>query len=193
MLPDIDLLLGVFEIQHRTITHSVVFWSTAFIPVFVKYKRAAIPYFVGVLQHILLGDLVVGRTDLLRPIADLKLGLGLSLLSPLSLALEAAGLAMLLGIAYKAKEPRRSSPILQLLVIIPLAAFVALASVGGILPPIFLEGTDARYLERDLPRLLESPNMQVAILLHLGLIAFLLISARRLSRKGQKLDRPAKN
>jgi membrane-bound metal-dependent hydrolase YbcI (DUF457 family) len=189
MVPDIDLLLGVLEIQHRTITHSVVFWSVAFIPFFVKYRQAAVPYFVAAVQHILLGDLVVGRTDILWPIADVRLGLGLSLLSPISLALEAAGLALLLGIAYKAKEPKRASPALTVLVIFPLAAFVLLASLGDILPPIFLEGTDARYLERDLPRLLSSPNMQIAILLHIGLIAFILISSHRFSRNERNESR----
>jgi len=171
MLPDIDLLLGIFDIQHRTITHSVIFWSLAFVPFFIKYRRVAVPYLMAVSQHILLGDLVVGRTAVFWPIIDLRVGLGLSLLSPISLALEAAGLAILFSLAFKYRDPAKRSLFLQILVLVPLSSFVILASVGDVLPTIFLEGSDARHLERNLPALLLNPNLQVAVILHLGLIA----------------------
>ena len=182
MLPDIDLLLGVFDIQHRTLTHSLIFWSVLFTPVFLKYRRTAVPYFVAVVQHILFGDLVVGRTSILWPIADFRPGLGLSILSPISLALEAIGLAVLLVFVISGRASPKKSLSLLVIATVPLAAFVVLASLGDFLPPIILEGSDARYLERNLPTL-ENPALQFAIFLHIVLIALILVAFAKDSRK----------
>ena len=84
MLPDIDLLLGPFGIPHRTLTHSIIFWSLLFVPFFVKYRVAAFPYFVGVASHILFGDLIVGRTVFLWPWTEVVVGAGLSIFSPVT-------------------------------------------------------------------------------------------------------------
>lgn len=176
MLPDFDLALGVFNIQHRTLTHSLIFWSILFVPVFAKYRWSALPYFVAVTQHIFFGDLIVGRTAILWPL-DFRLGLGLSVLSPLNLALEAAGLAMFSVIALKRKELlSKSSIALRIMVIAPLLGFVALASFSDYLLPVFLEGSDAKHLEKNIPNFLVNPNLQVAILLHLALAGIVLSS-----------------
>jgi len=50
-IPDIDLLLGVFGIKHRTWTHSIILWSLLFLPFFVIYRKSSIPYFVAAVQH----------------------------------------------------------------------------------------------------------------------------------------------
>ena len=182
MLPDVDLLLGIFGIQHRTLTHSVIFWSLFFVPVFLKYRRVAVPYFIAVVQHILFGDLVVGRTAILWPLADQRLGLGFSILSPINLALEAIGLALLFVLIIRNKDLSQEPRSLRIMVVVPLITFVILASLGDFLPSIFLEGSDARYLERNLPNL-ENPGLQVAVFLHLALIALVLSSFLKTDRK----------
>jgi membrane-bound metal-dependent hydrolase YbcI (DUF457 family) len=191
MLPDVDLVLGVFDVQHRTLTHSLLFWSLLFGPFFMRYRLRAVPYFVAVAQHILLGDLVVGRTDILWPL-DVRTGLGLPILSPINLGLEAVGLALFVVLSLKNRDRVLTrSIVLPILVIAPLAGFVALASFSDYFLPIFLEGSDARHLERNLPSLLDNPNLQVAVVLHLGLIVIILLSfmSRRTERRSKELDR----
>jgi len=175
MLPDIDLVLGAFGLQHRTLTHSILFWSLLFAPVFVKYRVDAIPYFVAVSQHVLFGDLLVGKTSIFWPILDARFGLVLPIFSPVNLALEGAGFAMFCFFAIRNGdlELRKLSP-LAVMVIIPLIGFVVLATFSESLLPIFLEGSDANLLERNLPGLLANPVFQAAVILHLALIAIIL-------------------
>jgi membrane-bound metal-dependent hydrolase YbcI (DUF457 family) len=187
MLPDIDLVLGIFGVQHRTVTHSLLFWSILFGPFFARYRLAALPYFVAVAQHILLGDLVVGRTDILWPL-DLRLGLGLPILSPVNLALEAGGLVLFVALSLKTKDLLLTrSAALAIIVIVPLAGFSTIASFSEYLLPVFLEGSDARHLERNLPALLVNPGLQAAVFLHLALIATIvlpfLISKKAVTQK----------
>jgi membrane-bound metal-dependent hydrolase YbcI (DUF457 family) len=180
MLPDIDLILGSLDVAHRTVTHSVIFWSLIFIPFFVKYKKVSLPYFVATTQHILIGDMIVGRTDIFWPVADLRIGLGLPILSPLNLLLEAAGLAIFVVAVVLGKDrshiaDRKKSASLALLVVIPLATFVILSSNEGLLTSFLLEQSDARFLERDLPSLLDSRYLQIALAMHLSLIVFIAV------------------
>ena len=175
MLPDIDLLLGSLNIEHRTLTHSIIFWSLVFIPFFAKYRKVALPYFVAAIQHILMGDLIVGRTNILWPLADFKIGLGFPILSPLNLLLEASGLIlftalMVLGKDRSLQPNTRRSAILASIVAIPIAAFVILSSYEGILNSFLLEQSDARYLEKNIASLLDSRYLQLAGAMHLGLL-----------------------
>jgi membrane-bound metal-dependent hydrolase YbcI (DUF457 family) len=187
MLPDIDLLLGILDIQHRTLTHSIVFWSFVFAPVFLKYRKLVIPYFVAVIQHILLGDLIVGKTAILWPIADFRPGLGLPILSPIGLALEAVGLALMLVLVISSKRQVKKSPSLLVIAAVPLIAFVLLASLGEFLPPILLESSDAQYLERNLPTL-ENPALQFAVFLHIMLLALILFVFARDAKKNVRSE-----
>ena len=107
-LPDVDLLLGVFGMHHRTWTHSILIWSVAFTPFFIKYKKTTIPYFVAVISHIILGDAIVGRINPIWPIGKFNFSLGYGLLSIENIVLEAAGLAIFLFWAFKSKEARTS-------------------------------------------------------------------------------------
>ncbi len=180
MLPDIDLILGSFDIAHRTVTHSIIFWSLIFIPFFVKYKKVALPYFVAVAQHILIGDLIVGRTNILWPVVDIRIGLGFPILSPLNLLLEAAGLAIFVAAVVLGKDrsylaDRKKSAVLALLVVIPLATFVILSSYEGLLTSFLLEQSDAKHLEKNLSSLLDSRYLQITVAMHLSLIFFIVI------------------
>lgn len=192
MLPDVDLILGSFDIGHRTVTHSIIFWSLLFVPFFVKYRKVALPYFVAASQHILIGDIIVGRTNILWPVADLRIGLGFPILSPLNLLLEAAGLVLLVAVVVLGKERshlagRKKSAVLALLVVIPFATFVILASSEGLLTSFLLEQSDARHLEKNLPSLLDSRNLQIAVAMHLSFVFFIgihfIATSKRLFRR----------
>ncbi|MGH9992660.1 MAG: metal-dependent hydrolase [Nitrososphaera sp.] len=186
ILPDIDLIFGSLGVQHRTLTHSIVFWSILFVPFFVKHRATSIPYFVALIQHILIGDLIVGKTSILWPIADLKIGLGLTILSPVNLVLEGAGLAVFAALIFGKDRlflfgPRKPG-VLAVLVIVPLAGFVVFVSGGGQLGAILLEHSDAKYLERSIPSLLSSGYLQAAIAMHLGLLSILILPFLQHSR-----------
>ncbi len=62
ILPDIDLafeeLTGI--LIHRGPTHSLIIAVLVFLPIFVIYRKKALPYFLALLSHSLLGDFLVG-------------------------------------------------------------------------------------------------------------------------------------
>ncbi|MEM0029881.1 MAG: metal-dependent hydrolase [Candidatus Nitrosocaldus sp.] len=121
MVPDADILLQEY-IRHRSLTHSIIFWSIIFIPFFIIYRKRSIPYFIAVIQHIMLGDVIVASTNVLWP-WKYEMGMGFSLLSPLNIVMESIGLglALLLIIKYDRVIIARSrGNILGLVVILPL-------------------------------------------------------------------------
>jgi LexA-binding, inner membrane-associated putative hydrolase len=59
ILPDIDILAGIHNF-HRGPTHSVIAAILIFIPFFIVYRKRAFPYFLALISHALIGDLVVG-------------------------------------------------------------------------------------------------------------------------------------
>lgn len=186
IMPDIDLLLGAAGLQHRTLTHSVLFWLFLFAPIFAKYRRVALPYFVAVTQHILYGDLVVGSTPILWPLWDLKFGLGLSILSPTNLILEGIGLAIFVIVIIFGSQrqhffaPGRSG-FLSLLVIAPLFGFLALTMGNGYHIYLLLDQSDAKHLEKNITSLLANNYFQVVLGLHIGMLLFMLIPLLRAS------------
>jgi len=66
VLPDVDLLIP--GLQHRGPIHSVILFCLLFLPALILFKKRAIPYFVALIQHILIGDYLTGGTQLLWPI-----------------------------------------------------------------------------------------------------------------------------
>jgi membrane-bound metal-dependent hydrolase YbcI (DUF457 family) len=102
VIPDVDLLIPFLE--HRGLTHSIVIASIVFIPIFFIYRKKAIPYFIALIQHPLIGDyLVGGKTQLLFPLTTQDYGTGLSIQSQTSIALELAAflVSMLVMLAVK--------------------------------------------------------------------------------------------
>src|SRR3989337_3493155 len=75
IIPDIDILAGVDEI-HRGPTHSVIAALLVFVPFFVVYRRKAVPYFLALVSHGLIGDLLIRRdVQLLWPITTQNISL----------------------------------------------------------------------------------------------------------------------
>jgi hypothetical protein len=68
IIPDIDIIFGVDEF-HRGPTHSAIVALLVFIPLFVMYGKKAVPYFLALLSHSLIGDLFIGgNIQLLWPV-----------------------------------------------------------------------------------------------------------------------------
>jgi hypothetical protein len=68
IIPDMDILFGGGEF-HRGPTHSAIVALLVFIPIFILYRKKAVPYFLALLSHSLIGDLFIGgNIQLLWPI-----------------------------------------------------------------------------------------------------------------------------
>ncbi len=65
ILPDIDYILGI---EHRTITHSLLFISILSYIVYKKDKRKGISLLIGLLSHMVLDIITVGGVEILWPI-----------------------------------------------------------------------------------------------------------------------------
>ncbi len=102
LIPDIDLVIP--GLVHRTVTHSIIVSIILFLPFFVLYKTGAVPYFLALVQHSLVGDFIVGGakggTMLFWPLTSAYHGLSISIYSSTNIVLECssflvAGVVML--------------------------------------------------------------------------------------------------
>ncbi len=59
IIPDVDILLKPF-IEHRGPTHSIIVLFVVFLPFFAIYRKRAIPYFLAIVSHPLVGDFLIG-------------------------------------------------------------------------------------------------------------------------------------
>ncbi len=67
VLPDVDLLFRF--LMHRGPTHSLLTITVLMIPLFVVYKKQAIPYYAALLTHVLIGDFFTGGIELFWPLS----------------------------------------------------------------------------------------------------------------------------
>ncbi|MGA9388283.1 MAG: metal-dependent hydrolase [Candidatus Bathyarchaeia archaeon] len=89
VLPDVDILLKQLGIEHRGPTHSIIVLSIAFIPFFIIYRKEVIPYFIAIIQHSLVGDLIAGGSvRLLWPATIQFNGIGIEITSQTNVMLE---------------------------------------------------------------------------------------------------------
>ncbi|MGH9923350.1 MAG: metal-dependent hydrolase [Nitrososphaerales archaeon] len=177
-VPDFDLLLGSFGIVHRGITHSVLFWSIVFIPLFIRYRKQAVPYFVAPISHILIGDLVVNRTTVFWPLGP-ELGLRYRLFSIENLILEAVALAAFLIWVNLSTErsklfARNRRNLLSILPIIPLAGFLMFLYQADLPMQIQFEG-ESDQMEKIAERVMRKSLFPFVLSMHLVLLAFLSI------------------
>jgi membrane-bound metal-dependent hydrolase YbcI (DUF457 family) len=88
IIPDTDILFRQF-IEHRGPTHSIVVLFIVFLPIFAIYRKEAIPYFLAVVSHPLIGDFLVGGSiKLLWPLSMQYFGLGVPMAGPIDIVLE---------------------------------------------------------------------------------------------------------
>jgi membrane-bound metal-dependent hydrolase YbcI (DUF457 family) len=94
VVPDIDILLIPFlrdPYIHRGPTHSIIIAFLVFIPIFIIHHKSALPYFVALVQHSLIGDYVAGGeggTQLLWPLTLNHYGMKIGIESPINITLE---------------------------------------------------------------------------------------------------------
>jgi membrane-bound metal-dependent hydrolase YbcI (DUF457 family) len=141
ILPDIDIVYDFLtgsEI-HRGPTHSIVVAAIAFIPIFIIYRKQAIPYFLGLISHPLIGDFFIGgNLQLFWPISTNTYGLHelgsyyLSIFSPLNIALELTLFIIATIVLYKTGDWKDlfTSNKTNLVLIIPIATVLLPSTIG---------------------------------------------------------------
>ena len=127
-LPDFDLFTrqpyGTL-FGHHGISHSWVVIILISLPFFYTFGAKTLPYFVGVLQHPMFGDLIANHIPLLFPLTLSEYGLNLSESNPaIETALEIAGFLIFLALFicsgdWKLQLPRTKWTRLWLLLWIP--------------------------------------------------------------------------
>jgi len=100
VLPDVDLFLWSFGVQHHTFTHSLFFWFVVSVPFLAVFRFKFIPYLVAVVQHFAFGDFLVGEVMLFWPFSSSYFGFNNVMISVFNVGLETAGLLLATGIAF---------------------------------------------------------------------------------------------
>jgi hypothetical protein len=72
IVPDADFIFYEF-VGHHTVTHSIIFWSVAYLPLFLRWRMKILPYYLATLSHIL-GDILLGKPPVFYGLWDQPLG-----------------------------------------------------------------------------------------------------------------------
>lgn len=102
VLPDIDLLIP--GLYHRGPLHSVIIYCLIFIPIFLLCRKKAAPYFLAVIQHLIIGDYITGDTQLLWPASNTMYTLDIGVASLTNIALEWLLFITSFTIMFKTKD-----------------------------------------------------------------------------------------
>lgn len=149
ILPDVDILFEpLFRNIHRGPTHSIIVLSLVFLPFFAVYRKRAIPYFVAILSHPLVGDFLVGHSRLLWPLQT-NFGIGIPITSSTNVVLEWSLFAISMIAMLRANDMRRllQPHLSNLLLCIP--AFTVLLPTILSFPlgvPVWLEPPHLAYM-----------------------------------------------
>jgi len=107
IIPDSDILfekLHVPFIMHRGPVHSIITALIIFLPFFLIYRARAIPYFLALVQHFLIGDYLTGGSQLLWPVSTQLYGIGLQITSPTNIAIEWIAFSISIIVMIKTKD-----------------------------------------------------------------------------------------
>ncbi len=141
ILPDIDIIYDFLtgsEI-HRGPTHSIVVATLAFIPIFIIYRKKAIPYFLALISHPLIGDFFIGgKLQLFWPLSTNEYGLHelgsyyIGIFSPVNIALELTLFVIATLVLYKSGDWKVffTSNKTSLVLIIPIATVLLPSTIG---------------------------------------------------------------
>ena len=103
ILADIDILIP--GLKHRGPLHSILLFCLVFIPIFAHYKKRALPYFGAAIQHIVVGDFIVGRDlQLLWPLDLSGYGFEFAMGSLLDVTLEWLLFLISMGVMISEKD-----------------------------------------------------------------------------------------
>ena len=142
ILPDIDIIFDFLtgsEI-HRGPTHSIIVAALVFIPIFIVYRKKAIPYFLALISHPLIGDFLVGgKLQLFWPLSTGQFGLHeagfpyyISIFSPVNIALELTLFFIATLVLYKTGDWKAffTSNKTNLVLVIPIATVLLPSTIG---------------------------------------------------------------
>ena len=104
LIPDVDLLIPGFV--HRGMTHSIIFLTLVFIPIFLYYRKTSIPYFVAITQHPLVGDFFMGRIQMLWPLTSDWYGYTIDVRSFTNISIEWASFLLAMIVLTKTNDLR---------------------------------------------------------------------------------------
>jgi membrane-bound metal-dependent hydrolase YbcI (DUF457 family) len=153
IIPDIDLILQMVNptlFMHRGPAHSIVTFTVLMIPLFIIYKKKAIPYYAVLLSHSLIGDFFTGGIEMLWPLSQNWYGnLAIPIGSLADVAVEFGLFAVATAIMFKTKD-------LQSLLKPKPINLVLLIAFGAVLGPLLPIGHSS---ESSLPALLAIPSV----------------------------------
>jgi membrane-bound metal-dependent hydrolase YbcI (DUF457 family) len=184
ILPDVDIIYDFFmgtEI-HRGPTHSIVVAVLAFIPIFIIYRKKAIPYFLALISHPLIGDFFIGgKLQLFWPLSSNQYGLHesgsyfIGIFSPVNVALEMTLFTVATLILYKSGDWKVffTANKTNLVLIIPIATVLLPSTIGY----PFTESL-----------LLREPPLALAHLFYLVLFSIALLKTLMYMYRGYKKD-----
>jgi membrane-bound metal-dependent hydrolase YbcI (DUF457 family) len=141
ILPDVDIIYDLLtgaEI-HRGPTHSIVTAALIFIPIFIIYRKKAVPYFLALISHPLIGDFFIGgKLQLFWPFSTNEFGLHdlgsyfIGIFSPVNIALELSIFIIATLVLYKTGDWRAffTSNKTNLVLIIPIATVLLPSTIG---------------------------------------------------------------
>jgi hypothetical protein len=72
--------------------------------VLVYWKRGSLPYVVAVLQHLVVGDFLVGRVPLFLPLSNVRVGLNLGLPSVADAILESGSVVVAILVMWRSGD-----------------------------------------------------------------------------------------
>lgn len=111
IIPDADIFLervGIPFLEHRGVTHSVVVTLVVFVPFFAVYRKVAVPYFLALISHALMGDYLTGNVRLLWPLMqEFRFGVDgyrIDIRSPVNIALEWTLFVLILAVMMKSGD-----------------------------------------------------------------------------------------
>ncbi len=141
ILPDIDIIYDFLTGSnlHRGPTHSIVFAIIAFAPLFIMYQKKAIPYFLALISHSLMGDFFIGGgLQLFWPFLTTRYGLHdlgsyyIGITDPVNIALELSLFAIATFVLYKSGDWKffLKSNKTSLVLIIPIATVLLPSTIG---------------------------------------------------------------
>jgi membrane-bound metal-dependent hydrolase YbcI (DUF457 family) len=107
IVPDVDILFKPL-IEHRGPTHSIIVLLIVFLPFLALYRKRAVPYFLSIASHPLIGDFFIGgNIRLLWPLSNEGFGLSISITSPTNVALEWLLFTACITVMLKVKDIRQ--------------------------------------------------------------------------------------
>lgn len=141
ILPDIDIIYDFLTGAelHRGPTHSIIVATVIFIPLFIKYRKEMIPYFLALISHSAIADFVIGgNVQLFWPLSSAEYGLHelggwyINIWSPLNIIAEMLLFIVAMVILFKSGDwraffrPDKSN----LVLFIPIACVLLPSTIG---------------------------------------------------------------